>query len=82
MNASDMAHVSTLLQTALDSVGILVERSEVVQGNIKGWETVPAPGIVGRWLQNGWRVSLKDEVPVTTTDAETEITFTGLRLVP
>jgi hypothetical protein len=56
MNAADMAHVSTLLQSALDSVGILVERADVVQGNIKAWETVPAPAILGRWLQNGWRV--------------------------
>lgn len=77
-----MAHVSTLLQTALDNVGIIVERADVVQGNIKAWDPVPAPGIVGRWLQNGWRVRLAEELEGTTTNAETDTTYTGPRLMP
>lgn len=62
MNAQEMQEIAKRLRTALDSAGILVERADVLGGNIKAWERVPEEGIVGRWLQAGWRVSLDHQV--------------------
>ncbi len=60
MNAIESAQLARRLRNALQMHGILVERADVIAGNVKGWEPVPAEGIIGRWLQNGWRVMAVD----------------------
>ena len=58
MNAIEQAALANILRAALADWGIRVERADVVRGNLKAWDVVPAEAIIGRWLQNGWRVTL------------------------
>jgi hypothetical protein len=57
MNASEQREIAEFLDQALRNYGIKVERVRVVNGNVKAWDVVPAEAIIGRWLQNGWRVT-------------------------
>lgn len=59
MNAMEMAAIAAELKRALAEAGISVERADVRAGNVKAWETVPAEAIIGRWLQNGWKVTME-----------------------
>ena len=60
MNAQQLSLLTGRLERALQDAGIHVERADVAGGNIKRWIEVPAEGIIGRWLQNGWKVWLED----------------------
>lgn len=44
------------LGAALEGAGIVIERADVVMGNIKAWESIPVKALIGRLVQNGWRV--------------------------
>lgn len=56
MNATDWARCARLLESALESAGLVVERADVIGGNIKSWQPITADQIMGRWMQSGWRI--------------------------
>lgn len=60
MNATQQQEFALRLAAGLRYAGLVVERAEVRMGNIKGWQEVPAEGILGRWLASGWRVTLSE----------------------
>lgn len=64
MDAHTEAEVVRKLRIAFDAAGIVVSRATMSGGNLRAWEQVSPEGIVGRWLQNGWRVDLvRDRQP-------------------
>ena len=63
MNAQQLTLLARRLEQALQDAGIHVERADVVGGNVQRWVEVPAEGVIGRWLQNGWKVWGEDGEP-------------------
>jgi hypothetical protein len=57
VDAAEHAAIVAKLAAALAGAGIQVQRADVIHGNVVGWIDVSAEGVLGRWLQNGWRVA-------------------------
>lgn len=66
MNAAEYASVSSALRELLGGSTILVERADVSGGNVLRWEEVPPEAILARWMQNGWKVSIRRPEPDPT----------------
>lgn len=81
VNAEQQMHLALKIGKALTDAGVKVQRAQMVQGNLKGWDDVPAEGIIGRWLQNGWRVVEADTDTVTEGEKPTVTTERRLKLV-
>jgi len=57
VNAVEQREIAKRLDKALTDAGISVQRMDIVAGNLRAWEDVSAEGIIGRWLQQGWKVT-------------------------
>jgi hypothetical protein len=56
MNAQEQAVLGAKIERALQQAGLAIERAKFVGGNLRGWEPIPGPALVARWLMLGWRV--------------------------
>lgn len=56
MTSEEFMVAADALGRALRGAGLIVERAELVGGNVRRWQDLDAEAILGRWLQNGWRV--------------------------
>lgn len=77
MNAAEQIELAARLDMALTQAGIVIERADVVAGNIRGWAAIPTPALLGRFVQLGWRVRvtppedvIEIEEPKTTRHLE------------
>lgn len=61
MTAQEFAVAADALGRALRGSGMVIERAIIVGGNVRRWQPIDAEAILGRWLQNGWRVRFAHE---------------------
>lgn len=61
MNAAEQTEAARRLTEALEIAGIRVHALKVQAGNVVGRNPVPAPQLLGAWLQRMWAVEIVED---------------------